>query len=103
MLSTKTNLTEALWSKVLADLRNKGLFDVFFNFDNTLKGTSLFLRNYMLRYEVLFGFVQANHDVTCNLHFSSHGAMIPYFFAHDQMNYAQHAPVYVAKITGTSD
>ena len=57
MLLTKTNLTEALWSKVLADLCNKGLFDVFFNFDNTLKETSLFLRNYMLMYDVLFDFV----------------------------------------------
>ena len=42
MLFTKMNLTEALWSKVLADLRNEGLFDVFSNFDNTLKGTLCF-------------------------------------------------------------
>ena len=50
MLFTKTNLTEALWSKVLADLRNEGLSDMVFNFDNTLKETSLFLQNYMLMY-----------------------------------------------------
>ena len=50
MLFTKTNLTEALWSKVLANFRKEGLFDVFFNFDNTLKETSLFLNNYMLMY-----------------------------------------------------
>ena len=50
MLFPKTNLTEALWSKVLADFRKEGLFDVFFNFDNTLKETSLFLHNYMLMY-----------------------------------------------------
>ena len=63
-----TNLTEALWSKVLADHRNEGLFDVFFNFCNTLKRTSLFLRNYMLMHDVLFDFVQANREVNWNLH-----------------------------------
>ena len=98
MLSTKANLTEALWSKVLADFPNEGLFDVFFNFGNTLKGTSLFLRNYIRTYEVIFDFVQANREVTWNLHFSSLDAMIPYFFAHDQMNYARHASLYVAKM-----
>ena len=96
MLFTKMNLTEALWSKVLADLRNKGLFDVFSNFDNTLKGTSLFLRNYMLMYEVLLDFVRANHEENWNLHLTSLDAMIPYFFAHDQINYARHAPLYLA-------
>ena len=47
-------------------------------------------------YEVLLDFVRANHEKNWNLHLTSFDAMIPYFFAHDQINYARHAPLYLA-------
>ena len=47
-------------------------------------------------YEILLYFVRANLEGDWQLHLTSLKTMIPYFFVHDQTNYARHSPFYLA-------
>ena len=66
-------------------LKKDGILETFENFDQNLQQEARFLRNYMVMYMVMYEIL---------LHLVR--AMIPYFFKHDQTNYARHSPLYLA-------
>lgn len=53
----------------------------------------------MVMYEVLLVFVPASSDEVWELHLPALGKMVTYFFAHDQLNYASHTPLYLSNMT----
>ena len=61
-------------------------------FDEGLNCQAKFLRNYMKMFEVLLLFIRASREENWELHLASLELMIPYFFSHDQLNYAQFTP-----------
>ena len=77
-------------------LKKDGILETFENFDQNLQQEARFLRNYMVMYEILLHLVRANHEGDWQLHLTSLNTMIPYFFKHDQTNYARHSPLYLA-------
>lgn len=68
-------------------------------FDELLDQQALHLRNCMVMYEVLLVFVPASRDEAWELHLPALGKMVTYFFAHDQLNYASHTPLYLSNMT----
>ena len=77
-------------------LKNNGILEAFQNLDQNLQKEARFLRNYMVMYKILLHFVCANREGDCQLRLTSLNAMMPYFFVHDQINYARHSPLYLA-------
>ena len=65
-------------------------------FDESLDHQGLYLRNFIFMYETLLQFVRTFREEHWELYLSSLDAMIPYFFAHDQLNYARLSPLYLA-------
>ena len=56
---------------------------MFSTFGESLDQQALYLRSYMVMYEVLLLFVRASRDEDWELHLPALDKMIPYFFAHD--------------------
>ena len=76
-------------------LKSDGIFEAFQNFDQNLQQEARFLRSYMVMYKILLHFVRANREGDWQLHLTSLNAVIPYFFVHDQTNYARPSPLYL--------
>lgn len=72
--------------------------NVINQFDEQLKGQAKFYRNFMYMYEALLLFIRASRQSDWLLHLNSLNKMIPYFFAHDQQNYARLSPVYLSEM-----
>lgn len=64
-------------------------------FDESLNQQAVYLHNYMVMYEVFLLFVQASHDKNWELQLSALDKMVCYFFAHDQLNFVHHTPLYL--------
>jgi len=60
------------------------------------KNQALFLWKYMEMFEILLLFLRASREEIWELHLASLDAMVPYFFLHDQINYARMTPLYLA-------
>lgn len=84
------------FKQMLLHFRANTILEKFKTFDESLDQQGLFLRNFMLMYETLLQFVRSSREEHWELHLSSLDAMIPYFFAHDQLNYARLSPLYLA-------
>ena len=76
----------------------KSYFKCIQTFDKQLKGQAKFYRNFMSMFVVLLLFIRANRQLDWLLHLNSLHQMIPYFFAHDQLNYARLSPVYLSEM-----
>ena len=50
----------------------------------------------MKMFEVLSLFIRASREENWELHLASLELIIPYFFSHDQLNYARFTPLYIA-------
>jgi len=61
-----------------------------------VKGISRFLRNYIDQVKNLLMFIAATRSCNWKLHLASMEELLPYFHAHDQYNYSQSGPLYVA-------
>ena len=75
---------------------DSGLFHCIELHDQSLTQQAKFLRNYMRMFEVLLLFNRASREENWKLHLTSLNSMIPYFFSHDQLNYARYTPLYLA-------
>ena len=75
---------------------DSGLFHCIELHDQSLMQQAKFLRNYMRMFEVLLLFNRASREENWKLHLTSLNSMIPYFFSHDQLNYARYTPLYLA-------
>ena len=67
-------------------------------FKKNLSNQALFLHNFMTMIEGLLLFIRASRQCLWSLHLYSLDNFVKYFFAHDQLNYAHMAPVYLAKM-----
>ena len=79
-------------------INDEKLFKCIQTFDKQLKGQAKFYRNFMSMFEVLLLFIRANRQRDWLFHLDSLHQMIPYFFAHDQLNYARLSPVYLSEM-----
>ena len=57
-----------------------------------------FLMNYMKMFEILMVYIQSSRQCNWYLHLASLHEFIKYFFGHDQLNYAQHSPLYLENL-----
>ena len=57
----------------------KVILKIFSTFDESLDQQALYLRTYMVMYEVLLLFVRASCGKNCELHLSALDKMVPYF------------------------
>ena len=85
--SSKRSLKE-LFNESLSKMQDDGLLKKIKQFDEGLNYQAKFLRNYMKMFEVLLLFIRASREENWELHLASLELMIPYFFSHDQLNYA---------------
>ena len=67
-------------------------------FDESLSNRAYFLRNVMSMFEILLLFTRATRQGKGELHLKFIELMLPYFFAHDQLNYARLSPAYLAEM-----
>ena len=67
--------------------------------DESLNQQAVYLHNYMVMYEVFLLFVQASLDKNWELQLSALDKIVRYFFAHDQLNFVHHAPLYLDTMT----
>ena len=92
--SSKGSLKE-LFNESLPKMQDDGLLKKIKKFDEGLNYQARFLRNYMKVFEVLLLFIRASREETWELHLASLELMIPYFFSHEQLNYARFIPLYI--------
>ena len=60
------------------------------------KGIPKFMTNYMNQVMVLLMFIGATRKADWKLHLAKMEELLPYFHAHDQLNYGRWGPLYVA-------
>ena len=90
-------ITKSSFEKSVTALSANGsFFESLKSFDDGLSQQSLYLRKFMKMFELLLQFIRANRQEDWELHLTTLNAMIPYFFAHDQLNYARLSPLYLA-------
>ena len=96
-ISSKTKV-EDHHQQMMQILANENYMEKVRTFENTLAGQAKFLHNFMKMYEILLQFIRASRQGVWELHLSSLHEMTKYFFAHDQINYARLAPLYLAEM-----
>ena len=89
---------EIKFNSFLEAINRENVFECIQIFDKQLEGQAKFYRNFMSMYEVLLLFIRASRQRDWILHLNALHQMIPYFFAHDQLNYARLSPVYLSEM-----
>ena len=96
-ISSKTKV-EDHHQQMMQILANENYMEKVRTFENTLAGQAKFLHNFMKMYEILLQFTRASRQGVWELHLSSLHEITQYFFAHDQINYARLAPLYLTEM-----
>ena len=89
---------EMKFNSFLEEINQENVFECIQMFDKQLEGQAKFYRNFMFMYEALLLFIRASRQRDWILHLNALHQMIPYFFAHDQLNYARLSPVYLSEM-----
>ena len=84
-------------------MQDGGLIKKIKQFDEVLNYQAKCLCKYMKMFEVLLLFIRASREENWELHLASLELMIPYFFSHDQLNYARFTPLYIATMMGLKE
>lgn len=89
-------ITKEIFNEALLHFAENKLFQQIESHGESFKNQALFLRKYMDMFEILLLFQRASREENWELHLASLDAMVPYFFSHDQINYARMTPLYLA-------
>ena len=81
---------------LLDDFNESEIFMKMQKFDESLSNQAYVLRN--VTFEILLLFTRATQQGKWELHLKSTELMLPYFFAHDQLNYTRLSPAYLAEM-----
>jgi hypothetical protein len=81
-----------VFATALSEIESVGMSDTIKSFDKSLKQQTVFFYNYIRMFAVLLLFKRVSREEIWELHLASLDAMAPYFFAHDQLNYARMTP-----------
>ena len=71
--------------------------------EGQLDNQAKMLNNFMKLYEALLLFVRSSRQKSWKLHLQSLDALVKFFFAHDQLNYARLTPFYLADMANLEE
>ena len=91
---SRHNLSDAV-TKTIKMFESREIFKKIKQSEGTANKIQRFISNYMKQFEIILQFVRATRQRDIFLHMQSLEALIKYFFAHDDFNYARSFPLYI--------